>query len=1037
MLPFLRKRRICAFLFALLIGVSFVATPLLRALDDTKPLRSYGRQNWQTGSGLPQNTVHAILQSRSGFLWLGTEGGLLRFDGVAFTLFDTRTTPALRSNLILGLAESADGVLLAATSQGLLTMHSGQWTLLTASNGLPGNAVLRVLCARQGICWVVTAEGVASYRDGVLHPFPVAPALANSSEQPVAALAPDGSLWMATAEGLAHLSPGGLVATEPLPAPASAVTVAGDGEVLAGGRGRLFRLRGHARSAKTLPAGLEITTVLASRGGAVYLGTSSGLGVLHPDASSREAFSLLTTKDGLPDNRVTTALEDSDGALWIGTEHGAARLFRGRLEALDLGEGSGPVLTLAQDREGDVWLGTDAGGLTVLRDRTFTTYTVADGLPSNALRSVYAGRDNTIWVGTSGAGLSRSTGAAFTVARDAGTGLSSNTVLALAESADGTLAIGTPDGLDLLKNGKLTRMTSAEGLPDDFIRSLLASGGNELWIGTRHGLAHWLPGTRTADSHIDIFGRNEGLPSDVVGALAEDRQHPGAIWAGTLDGLVHLDRAGHVTTYAQAQGLASVIVTALYQQADGTLWIGTSGGGLYRLVEGHISAYAPQETGLPQAISSILEDGSGRLWLGTASGIFRVAIADLNAYAADKRHPLRVAAYGVSDGMLVPECSSGHPAAARGPRGELWFATLKGLSMVDAEALRENRLVPPVAIEEVSVDEQPVSTTAPFRVPPDRTRLAFHYAGLSFTAPAKVHYRYQMQGFDKHWIDAGTRRTAYYTNIPPGHYTFRVLAANNDGVWNETGAAIQFSVEPHYYQTWWFYTLLALGLAGCAYALYRLRVRAVEQRFSAVLGERNRIAREIHDTLAQDIVAISVQLELASRLLSSSAEAARAQLDATRTLVKNSLAEARSSIWNLRSATAGGNDLPARLSRSVREIATAAGLQFSFQVNGAYRTAPARVEDELARIATQAAQNAARHASATRLELTLSYAARSLQLTVADDGRGFVPDPEAFAGAGHFGLQGMRERAAAIGARLHIESKPGTGTRITVRADIP
>ncbi len=1031
MLPFFRILRCCAVLFAFVFATGFPGAPLVRALDNAKPLRSDGRQTWQTGSGLPQNTIHSILQTRDGFLWLATEGGLLRFDGAEFTVFDTHTAPELRSNLILSLAEAADGTLLAATSEGLLTLHDGKLRLFSTQDGLPGTAVTRVLCAAEGHCWIITADGIASYRGGVLHPFALTPTLSSSSEQTTAALAHDGSLWAATSEGVVHLFANGLTERVAVPVTVLSITVAQNGEVILGSRGKLFRYRRRVLTSEAIPANLEVAATLASPAGPLYLGTQLGLGILWSGA-----FSLLTTKEGLPAGRVTNLFEDSDGALWIGTEHGAARLFAGKLEPLVLSESSGPVLSIAEDREGDIWVGTDAGGLTVLRDRTFTTYTTADGLPANTIRSIFAGRDATVWVGTSGAGLARSAGTTFARARDVASGLSSNTVLALAETTEGTLAIGTPDGLDRLHGGQLTRTTSADGLPDDFVRSLLSTGKDELWIGTRHGLAHWRPGENAKAPRVDVFSQGDGLPSDVVGALAEDRQSPGAIWAGTLAGLSHIDTAGRIANLSAAQGLTSAIVTALYQQLDGTLWIGTSGGALNRLRQGRVTAYPTQDTGLPETVSSIMEDGSGHLWLGAPTGIYRVSLADLNQHAGDTRHQISVAHYDVSDGMLVPECSTGHPAAARAANGTLWFATLKGVSTVDPGRMRENTVAPPVVIEDVAVDDEAVSPRAPFRVAPGRTRLAFHYAGLSFIAPAKVRYRYKLEGFDKQWIDAGPRRTAYYTNIPPGRYTFRVLAANNDGVWNQTGAAIRFSVDPHYYQTWWFYTLLAFLLAAFTYALYRLRVRAVEQRFSAVLGERNRIAREIHDTLAQDIVAIGVQLELASRLLSSSAEAARSQLNATRALVKSSLAEARSSIWNLRSATAGSLDLPARLS-STREIAAAAGLQFALQVNGAYRAAPARVEDELVRIATEGAQNAARHAAATRMDITLSYSTRMLQLTIADDGRGFVADPEALAAGGHFGLQGMRERAASIGARLNVESRPGEGTRISVIADIP
>jgi signal transduction histidine kinase len=384
--------------------------------------------------------------------------------------------------------------------------------------------------------------------------------------------------------------------------------------------------------------------------------------------------------------------------------------------------------------------------------------------------------------------------------------------------------------------------------------------------------------------------------------------------------------------------------------------------------------------------------------------------------------------------MRINECSAGHPAAVRAADGSLWFATPRGVSVTNPARYRANRLPPPVVIEDVTVDNQPVAAARPVRIDPGRTRLAVHYAGLSFAAPSRVRYRYRLVGFDPDWIDAGTRRVAYYTNIPPGRYTFRVLAANNDGVWNESGAALPVEVLPHAWQSWWFRTLATLAALFAATLLYRLRVRNVELRFAAVLGERNRIAREIHDTLAQDIVGISVQLEVVSRLLGTSVDAARAQLDAARALVKDSLADARSSIWNLRSSS--GDDLPARIHRAAMQVA-ADSVRVRFQVHGTYRPAPAAVEEQMVRVAREAVLNAVRHARASLIDVTLAFDAHSVKLSVDDDGLGFAYDPQTFVQGGHFGLRGMEERAAEIRGTLAITAAPGRGTHITLRVEIP
>ena len=318
-------------------------------------------------------------------------------------------------------------------------------------------------------------------------------------------------------------------------------------------------------------------------------------------------------------------------------------------------------------------------------------------------------------------------------------------------------------------------------------------------------------------------------------------------------------------------------------------------------------------------------------------------------------------------------------------------------------------------------------------------RFEFRYAGMSFIAPQKVRFRYRLEGFDRDWVDAGTRRAAYYTNLPPGKYRFRVLACNNDGVWNETGASLDFRLKPHFYQTIWFYVALILGLALLTYAIYRWRLRQVELRYDAVLSERGRIAREIHDTLAQGLVGISVQLELVNRLLASSVESARTQLDHARNLVRDSLTEARSSIWDLRSQAAETEDFATRLCRMAATATenSVPKIRVKSKVSGTYRPLSPKTEAELLRIAQEAVTNAVRHAKPTHIAIELRFGARDLEMMIQDDGCGFDghPHPQSTGPEGHFGLTGMRERAAEIGGTLAIDSAPGKGTRVT--ASVP
>jgi ligand-binding sensor domain-containing protein len=1050
---------------AALLALFFLASGALplHALDPAQSLRQYGQQLWQTDNGLPQNTVHAICQTRDGYLWLATDGGLVRFDGIDFTLFDRRSTPELRSNLIGALTETSDGTLWAATADGLLRRNQGSLQVLGAANGLPAGPIAGVISAGNSNLWVLTPEGIAF---GAANHFTLihgldAP-LTSRDGAPIAAGAPDGSLWLATAHNVLQLREGHVVTT--LPGSADQLAVARDGSLWLTRDGALFHQQQHSalaavpfhapavakgnRGTRGIPAipGNSVRTILAGANGNLYVATSGALGIL----SSSGNFTWKTTADGLPAGRILHLFEDRQGALWIGTEDTVARYAQDRFEILRARSGAAGIEAFYEDREGSLWLGTDAAGLLELREQRFTTLTTADGLPGDAVRTILADK-NGVWAGTDGNGLAHLHGSAWqTVTTQQG--LASNTILSLAADRDGSLAVGTPDGLDLLTNGHATPAPHSDTLPDDFVRSLLydpdgSLPDGSLWIGTRRGLAH------QATTGLTLWNRRDGLGSDLVGALALDRAHSGALWIGTRGGLSHLEN-GHLSTLTARDGLSSDVITALYQDPSGSLWIGTDGGGLNLLRDGHITAFPSTATGLPEVIHDIVEDGRGNLWLGAATGIYRVPRQQVEDFASHTITHLDVSAYGVADGMRINECSSGHPAAVRTADGALWFATLRGISVTNPQHQQENRLPPPVVIENVTIDDQPAEILSPWKadrtmvatppavvgvvkVEPGRARLALHYAGLSFVAPARVRYRYQLAGFDSKWIDAGARRVAYYTNIPPGRYTFRVLAANNDGLWNDTGVALEVRMLPHFWQTWWFRTLLGLAILLLGYQIYRMRVRNVELSFNAVLAERTRIAREIHDTLAQDIVGISVQLELVSRLLGSSVDAARTQLDTARSLVKSSLTEARSSIWNLRSATAGADDLPARINRAVTQAAANGPAKLRFQVRGTYRAAPAAVEDQLLRVSQEAVNNAVHHSGASMIDVTLGYDTQAVELSVDDDGRGFTYDPAGFVPGGHFGLQGMKERAAEIGGVLRINTQPAKGTRISLRVDIP
>jgi signal transduction histidine kinase/ligand-binding sensor domain-containing protein len=739
----------------------------------------------------------------------------------------------------------------------------------------------------------------------------------------------------------------------------------------------------------------------------------------------------LTPGKELPGTRVQALIVDREGALWIGTNGGLARYANGKLERLPITDplAKASILTLMEDREGNIWAGTEADGLHILRDQRFRTIGAREGLSSDATTTVVEGAKGKLWVGTNGGGLnavprgsSDAGGAQAYSVRDV---LLSDVILSLAAAPNGDLWVGTPDGLNRIRGSAVDTFTSADGLPDDFIRSLLVDSDGSLWIGTRRGLTHW-QNARMANARMVTYTHADGLGSDLVGAMARDAH--GDLWVATFAGLSRLHGA-KIENFTTANGLSSNVITALLERPDGTLLIGTQDHG-WDLWNG--KNFSAASNGLGQTtIHAILDDRLGHLWFATGKGIARCDSNAVSGVASCSRW----IEFGTADGLRSREtATNSHPSAWRTRDGHLWFATPKGLVEVDPAHFPVNNVPLGVALERFSIDDVPQALHAAdlvMQIPAGHVHFEFDYAGLSFVAPQKVRYRYMLENFDKSWTDAGARRTAYYTNIPAGRYTFRVQAANNDGVWNDQGAALTFVLRPHFYQTLWFYAVLILAAVGLVVLLQRLRLKRAEREFNAVLAERNRIAREIHDTLAQGYVGISVQLEVLAELLRmSKLDAAQKHLDLTRGFVREGLADARQSIWALRSQDSGETTLPVRLRRIV-EAEGNHGLETSFSIFGAYRPLAPGHEQEILRIAQEAIHNVKKHAAAEHLFVQLEYGPAEIELEVRDDGKGFAA--ESAPPPGHYGLTGMRERAAAVGGKLVVASHPGAGTTVRLR----
>ena len=999
------------------------------ALDPHQGLRHYGYQSWQTDSGLPQNTVHAVLQTNDGYLWIGTEAGLVRFDSTQFKTFTSKDTPQLGSDLIYSLMQDRSGALWIGTSSGIARYRDRGFDSFAQSMASVNGTVWSIHQDRAGNVWTLTSSGLAFF-DG--KQFVSVSGLPSLNEESVMADGPDGSLWIGTMAGLYHAAAGSRQFQRAGPAVAiQALAIDANSHAWAGSNGGVEICSGRNCAPLSLSdhiateAERNVHALALDAHGQAWIGTDAGL--LSYDGRQ---FSRWTASYGLPSDRISLLFCDREGALWIGTAGGVARLFAGKIEAFTprAGFSSNLVLAMYEDREGSLWLGTESGGLDILRDRKFTTYTAEDGISDDHIRAVYQAPSGTLWLGTSGGGLNRqdlrdkNNFTALTTAD----GLSSNVVLSIASAPNGDLWLGTPDGLDRIHNAKVSIFTSADGLADDFVRSIYFDNQGVAWIGTRRGLSEWKDGRFTTYTALD------GLGSDLVGAILQSRD--GSLWISTLGGLTHFSH-GVFRNYTEKDGLSDRVVTALCQDADGMLWIGTNGGGLNRLRAGKIQSVMSREADLPANILSILEDAEGNLWLSSSSGIYRVNRMALNRSLDGDPHHAPVAQFGTADGMKISEASSGgHPAAWRLQDGSLWFATLRGVATVDPAHLAMNLVPPLVSIEELSVDDELQKDTLTVTIPPGRRRLAFEYAALSFVAPQKVRFQYKLVGFDHDWVDAGARRTAYYTNLSPGRYRFEVRACNNDGVWSVQSASLALRLQPYFYETVWFYLVLTLAIALLGYGIYLWRLRQVESRFQVVLTERNRIAREIHDTLAQGFVAVSVQLQVASRLLGNSPAVAQQHLAQAQELVRTGLDDARRAIWELRSQGAQENDLASKFIKMANRLTGSSAIEARVRISGTYRPLPAHTEDQLLRVAQEAVTNAVRHAQAAHIDIQLRFEEKNVELIVEDDGCGFSGDAPSMR-EGHYGLTGMRERAEQIGGKLTVNSEAGQGTRI--RVEVP
>ena len=973
----------------LIITCLIAGSPTALALDPGKSPTQYVHNVWQADDGLPQNYVVAIAQTLDGYVWLATQEGLARFDGVKFTTFDNRNTEGIKENNILALlADRGGGLWLGSEGGGLSLLKDGRLVNYTTKDGLCSDVIESICEDHEGSIWIGTDAGLNRFKNGRIDTFPT------SERQP----------------------------------------------------------------------GESIICVFEDREDTLWLGTDGG-GLITLRGGHLTRY---TSRDGLANDLVRAIYEDSSGQLWIGTRDGLSKFQHGKFTTYSKQQGlaNNGVLSICEDLDRNLWIGTDGGGLNRLKDGKFTVYSKAEGLSDDSVAAIFEDREGNLWIGTYGGGLNRLKDGRFTV-YDEGMGLSNDTARSIIQDRAGDVWIATRNGLDRLREGKFTIYTSRQGLANDSVLSLFEDDRGDLWAGTRGGLSRFHRGRFTSyttkdglcdDTVLSIaqdqagilwvgtaaginkfvdgkllgYRTGEGLTNDSVWSMLPGPD--GSMWIGTDGGGLNQWKDGRFRSYTKADGLANDIVLSMYLDRDANLWIGTSGG-LSRMKDGQFTSYTRREGLFDDVIFQILEDDGQNLWMSCNKGIFKVSKKDVDDFDKGLTRSVGSVSYGTADGMKSRECDGGfQPAGWKTVGGDLWFPTTRGVVSIAPQKIRLNKLPPPVVIEQVLADGIAVDQAAATRLSPGTEKFEFHFTGLSFIAPEKVRFKYKLDGYDKDWVDGAGRRDASYTHLPAGNYTFRVMACNNDGVWNEAGASFSFYLKPFFYRTIWFYGLLLILAGLAALAIYRYRVRQIRRQFAAILGERSRLAREIHDMLSQGFVAIDLQLDAASGKLAHSPESARGHLDLAHKLIRNSLAEARRSVWDLRPQALEAGGLVAALKQMANETASGTDISVDFQFEGASKRLRPDLEHNFLRVAQEAMTNAIKHAAPRNITLDLRFQNGLVVLSVRDDGRGFDTTGPFSPNNGHFGLAGMRDRAEQLGGSLAVISHPGEGTLVEFTA---
>lgn len=970
---------------------------LLLALPMRGPaaVPQYTTRLWQMEDGLPHTVVQAITQARDGYLWVGTREGLARFDGVRFQAI------ALGSGLVQPsvtcLAEDQHGSLWIGTQNaGLFRLQEGKVARFGTAEGLPSDNILGLQRTTDGALWIGSIRGLAQAEEGKIRRC-----LEKDIKGAVWSLFGDqeGSLWIAL-PGLARFMEGRLVP---------------------------YRAEGFPASVKC---------VLYDRAGTLWSGNNDGLFCV------RDGKTIRYKKADGPLGVISVLYQDREGTLWVGTYGGLSRFVEGKFVNESQNDAAFyRVFSIFEDREGNLWTGSEEG-LTRLTPRHFTSYTREHGLRQNSIASVCADKDGGAWVAAWGGGVNHLVNGQVTQVLDRSNGLPTDFILSVLEARDGSLWVGNDYyfGVNHVRNGENIHYGRAEGLVGTVVSVMLEDHQGNLWLGSRDALNCF------KDGRFTRFTTSNGLTHNKINALCEGQE--GVVWVGTEAGLT-VWRDGRFIDCSVGETRLKTVVLSLYEDAERTLWIGTREAGVLRLGKGHIDAFTCRQGLFNDCIYAIVEDARTNLWFNSSKGFFRVSKRQFEEVARGTLPALAPAVYGRADGIVSSSQyrEPTQPAASKGPDGRIWFRSTQGVVVVDPARITANEVPPPVVIEEILSDKQPLNqltnthAESGITFPPSRGELEIHYTALNFRAPERVQFRYKLEGFDRDWVEAGSRRVAYYNNLRPGDYSFHVTACNEDGVWRETGAAVGLTLQPHFWQTWWFLgagVCLAAGAiaGGVRYETWRRmgrKLERLEQQY-AVEQERVRIARDLHDNLGTRLTEILMLNECPVPSGERPPAADKPQPRISK-LVRELADNLDAIVWATNPKNDSLDNFVLYLLDYLDGLADASPVRILRDVpSGLPHCAMSSVQrHNLFLVIKEALNNVFKHASASQVQFRLRLEDGLLTMSLEDNGRGFVPKTTLELGNG---LVNMEKRMKLIGGNFAVASEPGGGTRVRLAMPI-